>query len=332
MNPVFAEPLHRTGQYRVLKSQGGPIAPRFLEHASPSDANIYSGSMVPAPPTLRPHEPLCAYLNMEMQVSKVTQSFSDTIGVQSLVGRKLQDLVGGSEREKVVRLQRILEDERRQREPNYLPPILLKFEEDRVIQSVGFGPEDIGQLRLDHPEIFTFPGPEGQQRMFHARFGLAKKESTYFIVMVLQVPANPQAFTQPALSPYTRDPQYNYHAPQYPQSQAPSSFMANPAFQDPRREPMGYRTPGPSNMPSASMPPFSQPPSRPDYSQAQNPYQTPRSELSQGQPQRQHDHLQLPPIRDQRSEAVDPMRMRDDRSNRVDIGGLLETPHSTRGR
>lgn len=302
--------------------------------------------MIQPPRMLPPQELLCAYLTMELQISKVTRSFVDTFGLQSVISRRLQDVVGPNDREKVVRLQRIFEDERREREPAYLPPILLKFEEDRVIQSVGFGPDEIGQLQLAHQEVIAFQGPEGLQRPVQARFGLAKKEATYFIAVVFQVPAAPQTFNQPSLSPYTprdypREPQYGYQTPQQPfphaPSQGPSSFIPNPGYSDPRGDPMTYRASGPLGPSpiSAIMPPMSQPQqTRPDYSsQGQNPYQTPRSELPQGQSQRQHD-LQLPPIRDQRGEtsAVDMSRRRDDRTNRVDIGGLLEQPHTTMGR
>jgi hypothetical protein len=276
---------------------------------------------------------------MEMQIAKATRSFGDTIGVQPIVSRRLQEIVSANDREKVARLQRVLEEERREREPTYLPPIFLKFEEDRIIQSVGFGSDEIGQLQLEHVEVMTFQGPEGQQRTLQARFGLAKKESTYFIAAIFQVPATPQAFHQPSPSPYNRDPysrepQYGYQTPQqpFPPNQGPASFIPNPAFGgDPRGDSMAYRPPGPlgMNMPiQASMPPFSQPQTRPDYSsQGRSPYQTPRSELPQGQPQ-QHHNLQLPPIRNQPGEAssADAARRRDDRSNRVDIGGLLEQP------
>jgi hypothetical protein len=342
MTPAFGgDSIHRSGSYRVLKSQG-PLAPRYLEHASSVDANMFGGSMIPAPPMLSSQEPLYAYLSMEMQIAKATRSFGDTVGLQAVVGRRLQDIVSVNDREKVARLQRILEDERRAREPTYLPPIFHKYEEDRIIQSVGFRPDEIGQLQLEHQELITFQGPEGQQQPLQARFGLAKKESTYFIAVVFQVPAPPQTFHRPSQLPYARDypreSQYGYQASQqpFPPSQGQSSFIPNPAFGDPRGDSMTYRASGPLGpsipISSSSMPPFSQPQTRPDYSsQGQNPYQTPRSELAQGQPQRQHD-LQLPPIRDQRGEAsaVDMLRRRDDRTYRVDIGGLLEQPR-TRG-
>jgi hypothetical protein len=279
---------------------------------------------------------------MEMQIAKTTQNFGDTVALQPVISRKLQEIVSANDRDKVLRLQRGFEEERREREPNYLPPIYLaKFEEDRVIQSVGFGPEEIGQVRTDHQEIFTFPGSDGQQRAFHVRLGLAKKDATYFIVIMLQVPATPQQYHQPASSPflresYSRDSQYGYQQTPQQQAYGPNPgppFVPNPGFGDPRGEMSAYRTPGPlgQNIPqSANMPSFGQPqPARPEYSQGQTSFQTPRSELPQATQQRQHD-LQLPPIRDQGSSA-DPMRRRDDRSGRVDIGGLLEKP-DPRGR
>ena len=160
---------------------GGPMGPRYLEHASPADANIYGAPMPPTPRMLASHEPPCAYLTMEMQFSKTTLSFGETIGVQSIQSRRLQDVVSPNDREKVARLQRIFEDERREREPNYLPPIYLaKFEEDHVIQSVGFGQEEIGMVRTDRPEMFTFQAPDGQQRTFQVPPRLSEKRLDIF--------------------------------------------------------------------------------------------------------------------------------------------------------
>jgi hypothetical protein len=83
--------------------------------------------MPPTPRLFAPQEPICAYLNMEMQVTKVSSGFSETIGVQSVLSRKLQDIVSLTDRDKVSRLQELLEEEKREREPNYLPPIYLKI-------------------------------------------------------------------------------------------------------------------------------------------------------------------------------------------------------------
>ena len=343
----FGDPLNRSGSYRVLKSQTGsmpgPIAPRYIDWANVEGANIYGGSMPPTPRMLPPQDPICAYLTMEMQIAKTTQNFGDTVALQPIVGRKLQDILSPNDREKVLRLQRIFEDERREREPNYLPPIYLhKFEEDRAIQSVGFGQEEVGQLRTDHPEMFTFSGSDGQQRNFQVRLGLAKKDATYFVVLILQVPATPQPYQQPSTSPFSReshsrDSQYGYGYQQPPQqqvytpSQGPSPYVPSPGYAD-QREMGGYRAPGPhgQNIPqSGNVPSFApSQPARPEYSQGQAQFQTPRSELAQPPQQRQHD-LQLPPIRDQ-GPSMDPARRRDDRSGRVDIGGLLEKPNPAR--
>lgn len=335
----------RSNSYRILKSHTGPVmsgqmAPRYLDHASSADANIYGGSMTPTSRMAPTQEPPCAYLNMEMQIAKSTSSFGETIGMQSILSRKFQEIVSPTDREKVVRLQRGFEEERREREPNYLPPIyLVKFEEDRVIQSIGFSPDELSQARTDRQEMFTFQAADGQQRTFQVRFGLAKKESTYFIVVFLNVPATPQAFQQPSSSPYSResysrDSQYGFQTSQqgYAQNSSMSPFAPAPSFGDPRSDMTAFRTPGPlgTNIPQSALgPQFIQTPARPEFPQGQIPYQTPRSEL-QPIAQRQQD-LQLPPIRDQgQGPSVDSARRRDDRSGRVDIGGLLEKPDPRR--
>ncbi|KAL3419790.1 hypothetical protein PVAG01_08288 [Phlyctema vagabunda] len=335
----FGESLvQKSGSYRVLKSQSGGSGPqRYVEQP---DA-FYGAQLQPGPRSMPLQEPLCAYLTMDLQIAKATQGFGEAVGIQSIVARRLEDIVSPGDREKVLRLQRGFEEERREREPNYLPPIYLKFEEDRVIQGVGFGPDEMSQFQVVRPEVFTFQGPDGQQRTFHVRFGLAKRESTYFIVFLLHVPATTQTYYQPSSSPYSREsyhrePQYGYQTPQPSFAQPPTvtPFVQNTPFGDPRSEPvMGYRpsTRGgnmPANVPQSSVPSYVQGQARPDYVQAQNPYQTPRSELPpQAQPRRTHD-LQLPPIRDS-GPSSDPRR-RDDRSGRVDIGGLLENSEPSR--
>lgn len=352
MSPVFGDQLQRSGSYRVLKSHGhgptgGPIAPRYLEHASLSDANVYSSPMQLAPRVLSSQDPLCAYLNMEMQIAKVSQAFADTIGLSPLVSRNFQEIVSANDVEKITRLQRAFEEERREREPNYLPPIYLKLEEDRVIQGVGFGSGELDHVRPNRQEVLTFQALDGHQRTFQVRMGLAKKDSTYFIAVLLSMPSH-QSFQPMPPSPfgregYVRESQYGYQPPQpgYMQSPNSSMFGAAPNF-DPRIA--TYRPPGSlgGNISSAaaSIPVYTPTSQRQDYMQTQIPYQTPRSELPPAQPsqqlvqqhsQRQHD-LQLPPIRDQRSEVSSTVQLRrgNDRAGRVDIGGLIENPEARR--
>ena len=354
----------QSNSYRVLKSQGGGMGSQmpsrqsqYLEHANPADANIIYPQRGLLPP-----EPVCAYLTMDMQIAKASQSFVETIGIPSVVMRKLYEIVG-SDSDKVFRIQRLFEDERREREPNYLPPIVVpRFEGDyggdRVIQSVPFGADELRQIQLERQETISFPGADGQQRAVRFSFGLAKKDSTYFIVMLANMPSTPTpaAFQQPSYPTYSRDT-YGYPSQQmYQQSPStnPSSFMqGSQMYGDPRSD-VTYRTPGPlgpsippSNNASS---PFGQHPSRQEYPQNQPPYRIPRSELSQApvqmqmraqvqpqtptstqmQPQLQQQHgYQLPPIRDQLGEgsSADQNRPKDDRG-RFDIGGLIEKPDS----
>ena len=343
------ESLQRSSSYRVLKSQGGSsMVPRHVEHASPSDATVYGGSVPLAPRMQTYDEKPCAYLTMNMQIAKATQKFSDHVGVQSIAGRKFIDIVGPADRDRVLRLERIFEEERRTKEPSYLPPIYLRYEEDRVIQSVGFDPAELMQFVLSHSEVLTFQGPDGQQRTFPVRLGLAKRDSTYFAVVLLDIPATPQTYPQVLSSPLSeryprdsraREPQYGFQHPQ--QSYAPGSmmpvFQASPTYGDPRleqrTESMGYRgPPGPVMSPTAGAPTMGPPHFRQEQAHhSQAGYQVPASELRQTQSQPRQD-LQLPPIRDPREEGAttESRGRRDSRDSRVDIGGLIEKPSPSR--
>jgi hypothetical protein len=131
---------------------------------------------------------------MDMRILKTTQNFLDTIYLEPAVGiTKLQDIVSRSEQDKVLRLQQTAEKQRLERELNSLPLIYLhRIEEDRVIESVGFGQEDIGHVQFDHQDKFVFCGSDGRNRSFYVRSGLLKKNAIYFIVLILEETASQQ--------------------------------------------------------------------------------------------------------------------------------------------
>ncbi|KAG4030647.1 hypothetical protein MFRU_011g01050 [Monilinia fructicola] len=338
----------RNNGYRVLKSQGGtPIGHSMAP--TPINTNLY-GEAMSTNQRMAPYEPACAFLTMEMQIAKTTQAFSGVVGAHSVVGRKLHDIVSVSDRDKIYRLQRGFEDERRSRDPSYLPPIFSKEEEDRVIQSLTFSPSEIGQLRTDRGEVFTFQTPDGQQRGFHVQLGLAKKDSIYFVLLMVHIPTTPQQYQPSSSSPYSResasrDSTYGFQTPSQlsyaSQTPGTSPFMSNPSFGG---DMLAYRAPGPVGqnvaMPT-NTPSYPQHQARPEYSQAQMNYQAPMSEVPsappqpqpQPQPQAQTQRasdLQLPPIRGP-APVVD-ARVQGDRSGRVDIGGLLQNPDASRRR
>ncbi|PQE26158.1 c6 zinc finger domain containing protein [Rutstroemia sp. NJR-2017a BBW] len=335
----FSELQRTNSGYRVLKSQGGGSMSHGMIPA-PVNTNIYSDTMS-MNPRMTYNEPACAFLTMEMQIAKTTQAFSGVVGALSVLGRKLHDLVSAPDRDKIFRLQRGFEDERRGRDPSYLPPIFSKEEEDRVISSLSFAPNEIGQLRTDRPEVFTFQNTDGQQRSFHVQLGLAKKDSIYFILLVVHIPTTPQAYQQSSSSPYSRDSvshesAYGYQTPgQVYASQTPgtSPFMSNPTFGDVRGDMMGYRPQGQLVQNVAG---YSQAQPRQEYAQnqmAQPMMMDNPSMQSRPQSAQRSSDLQLPPIRGQRSDVqADAARQRDDRSGRVDIGGLLENPDASRRR
>jgi hypothetical protein len=102
-------------------------------------------------------------------------------------------------------------------------------------------------VRIDHQEILTFLGSDAQHRAFYVRLGLAKKEATYFIILIPQVPPTLQQYNRPDPSPYSQESysqesQYGYYQ-QAPQQRP--AFVPNPSFGDSGAEMSTYRVPGP---------------------------------------------------------------------------------------
>jgi hypothetical protein len=330
---------NQSQSYRVLKSQPPePIAPRFIERGSAADANFF-----PAPLSIstRPPEP-AAFLTMDLEIAKASSTFLDALSRSGVKGLKLTDLIAPGDIEKVHGHQRQMQEEQKRRDPTYLPPIFGKQEEDRVIQGLGFSPEDIGRYPLDRQVYLTFTTQDGQQRPYPIRMGFAKQDSIYFVVLALSLTMR-ASFQPPTPSPNPRDITYSYQPMPQPYSQpTPVSATFDPRHQ--RLSDAGYGSrpsaqPGvPPQMVSGLSPGFpvsyAASPNRPDYPGGQISYQVPRSELppttaSARPPQMQG--YQLPPIVNQQQQtgsqpqSEQSHQARDDR-RRVGIGGLIDQP------
>ncbi|KAL1876547.1 hypothetical protein Daus18300_002791 [Diaporthe australafricana] len=352
----FDDSLRRTQSYRVLKSQPPePLAPRFLERGSASGANVY-----PAPLAISttPPEP-AAFLTMDLEVVKASTSFSEAVGRPITQSLRLTDMLALGDREKMVALQRQMQDEQARREPNYLPPMYVKQEEDHVLRSLGFSREEMAGYALELQENFRFNDQAGQLRNLPVRLGLAKRGSIYFVVVVVNTNTALRGFQPPTPSPQGRDPRdlaYSYPTPQMPYPQ-PTPVSAT--FDHGRgrsvsdvaylpRQPVtpGQMMPGLSPRLSSS---YAASPSRPDYPAGQPAYQIPRSELSTAPRTSQAPGYQLPPIRQpaqfqtqaqtqQPQYQHQPQQLggpseqgwpRDDRQ-RVHIEGLIDRPDPAR--
>jgi len=357
-----AGPLQRSNSYRVLKSQSANSAPLPLPGSTPShylNQPIAPSSMYHQPSTnglIPALEPCYAFMNLEFRVVKSSASFQDAVGIPSLDSRRIQELVPSTEVDKVNRILKIFENERRQREPAYRLPIYVKPEDDRIVQSVGFGQEESAGISLNVQETLTFVGADGRYRPCHVRMGLSRKNMTYFIVATMPSSTSmPTPFPQQySVTPHfsrelmPRDQQYAYQS-------APQNFVqpaVSPQYAQ-QAQNFGFQTPG--NMPNgASVSPFpyaqqqsgynsnlhsyqgsSQPPvqtfnatnSLQQYPVRQSQqYQNHAADQHPSQGQQQRD-LQLPPIRDAAAENSGDSRSK---GGRVDIGGLIDNTASTR--
>lgn len=300
----FDDSLRRTQSYRVLKSQPTePLAPRFLERGSASGANVY-----PAPLAISttPPEPV-AFLTMDLEVVKASTTFWEAVGRPVIQSPRITEMLALGDKEKMVALQRQMQDEQARREPNYLPPMYAKQEEENVLRSLGFSREEMASYSLGLLENLRFNDQTGQLRNLSVRLGLAKRGSIYFIVVVVDTNAPFRGFQPPTPSPQGRDPRdlaYSYPAAQMPYPQ-PTPVSAT--FDHGRgrsasdvpylpRQPAtpGQMMPGLSpRLPSS----YAASPSRPDYPVGHPAYQIPRSELSAAPRTSQAPGYQLPPIR-----------------------------------
>ncbi|KAH8172911.1 c6 zinc finger domain containing protein [Sarocladium implicatum] len=346
--PGYEDPLRRTHQYRVLKSQPSEsTGPRYLDRASASDANVHSGPLTIA---TRPAEP-AVYLTMDMEIVKASPSFMDLIGASDLAGRPLPEIVLPGDRDRVLALRGRLKNEQRSEQPNYLPPILDRGHQ--IIQGLGFSSEDVSRYKLEHHEFWNLIGADGHARPCSVRIGLAKEGSFYFLAAVL---SSSQPYAYPSPSPHSRDGSTSYSAaPRTPQSAFTQHTPVSATF-DPARHMLGESAPptrhsGPTsahlttNSPglSSGMPSYSPTPTRPDFPGHSPSYAIPRSHPGPTQHPVGQASYQLPPIRAHQEAANslagsggDPPqprdeRRQDERSSRVDIGGLIDRPEATDG-
>ncbi|TDZ47232.1 hypothetical protein CTRI78_v008631 [Colletotrichum trifolii] len=331
----YDDPIRRSQSYRVLKSQPSePLAPRYLDRASPADANLYSHPPHISAATGVP-EPVM-FLTMDLDIARASQTFCDAVGISSVRGRKLLDIVLPADRDKVHGHQRQIQDERARNDPVYLPPIFGKQEQERVFESLRFEADEISRFQLDRQDFLAFASSDGQPRSYSVRMGLAKRDSIYFVVLLLN---SAPRYPYPSPSPHAREIPYSYQPHQ--QQQAFAQHTPISATFEPNRPRYGDSTLAPRPSPgqpshlasgvspgvSPGMPSYAASPSRPDYAVGPSSYQIPRSELpsSTRPPQ---PSFQLPPIRasPHQPPQPEPSWPREERSGRVDIGGLLEKP------
>lgn len=305
--------------------------PRYQERGPVGAADYIR--QFPSQPPSQPPEPV-AYLTMDFELAKASDLFSQSIG--GLQNRRtLSDIVIPNERDKVSRLHEQMALEQKRREPNYLPPILDRGE--HVFQGLSFGADDVAKYQLGPQDHMTFTLPDGRPRFLTFRIGLAKEGSFYFIVLALA--AEPRVSYHP-MSPHERPPTSGYPPPV--QSLPPRHY-----YEPLRRDPPPYQQPhDPSQPPPRHImatsphgpavgsmgPPISySTPSRQD--QVPPPlYHPPRSE-PHGSQQESRPTYQLPPILVPEERGL-PGRehgrpQRDERSGRVDIGGLIEKPEGS---
>ncbi|OBT90609.1 hypothetical protein VE02_01037 [Pseudogymnoascus sp. 03VT05] len=335
-NSPPSEPHTRSpSSYRVLKSQAPPHLPRYLDHASPSDANLF-----PPPATVRPHDPPVLYLTPSLRIARASPAFSHATGIPSPVARSMHDILAPAWRPSAARLQHIFDDLRQAREPHYLPPIFGSGEESRVIAAVGMTEEDVARVPVEAREVLGFQGAGGEVRAFGVGVGLGRREGIFYVVLRLlgavqvqtQTPMQTQMHMGGGGGRYRGDPMFGGQQ----QEMGPQQGHPQMGYQPARTtyggsqgqvmgQGQGQQSLGPSQQGFVPM----------QSSQGQGQTQ------SQGQVQGQYAPSPSSRSTEQRALLLPPIRMREGegsgpssaphgggrrRSSRVDIGGLIEGP------
>ncbi|KAK4039097.1 hypothetical protein C8A01DRAFT_16876, partial [Parachaetomium inaequale] len=298
---VYDDPLRRTQSYRVLKSQPAEsIAPRFPERGLASDANVYPAPLSIATARI-PEEPV-AYLTIGLEFSRASASFLGAIGRASVTGLEFTNVLVAEERPRAARLQQQAQEEQTRKDPAYLPPIF-NDRSEAVMQSLGFGPEEVSRYPLHWLDTFTFLGDDGQARQIPVRAGLATRNSIYFVVLLLNRMHRP---SYPTPSPSLREMGSSFDSGLQHYSQpTPLSATFDPRqsrLSDPVYDPRQHGQPGgslhmlPARSPALSSA-YGVSPSRPDYPITPRTYQTPRTEVhptTAGRPPQAADYQLLP--------------------------------------
>lgn len=265
------------------------------------------------------------YMRTNLEVVKASSSFSEAIGANGLIGRRITEVLAPETSEIMMELCTALNAEQKRREPTYLPPIFDKG--DEAARALSFAPETVHRIDFDHQAYATFRDRDGQPRSYAVRLGLLKEESFFFIAALLSVQSRP--LYHPA-APHSRNVEHvlprgpmSYDTPS-PVGSAHRRFSDGPSAL--RREiGMGaHLTPQRSSPSSAYQSIYSPAPHDSEHGRP-SPLRIPRSELGTPLLNRPSEsQYTLPPIRSL-AERSHGSQERDVKHKRVSIGGLINS-------
>lgn len=292
--------------------------PRFLPRVFSADAG-FRGDRQPLTSVELP----VVYMRTNMEVVKVSSSFSEAIGATGFIGRRITEIVAPETSETMMELCTALNIEQKRREPTYLPPIFDKG--DEAARALSFAPDFVHRIGFDHQAYATFRAHDGQPRSYPIRLGLLKEGSFFFIAALLSV--QPRPVYHPA-APHPRSVEHSLprtslmYGTTTPIDSAHHRFSDGPSAL--RREVgmVAQSTSRGTSPGSTYQSIYSPAPHAVEYSRP-SPLQIPRSEV--GTPllaRPSESQYTLPPIRSLAERTRDSAE-RDDRQKRVSIGGLI---------
>ncbi|KAI9751220.1 MAG: hypothetical protein M4579_006152 [Chaenotheca gracillima] len=365
-SPRDAAHHHPAGAYRALRAQSEASSPNQRQgfgYGHVSDLNTAPASTrtshalgPPFPYATPSHNVAAAFLNMNMVIERTTPLFRASLGYNvELAGRELSDLLARPEQDKIARIQRHLEEERKSRDPEYLPPIYGGSEAEAIRRVPEGDIERVSGGSTVRREEFTMRHPNGRLQTYPVLIRLAKA-NVYFVVITLLQAENAnssqyaefqqstayrgsaeQSMPSPRMVLSPLSPRPGPFRPAFPLSRAASNptspFYAHPPslVQTPlgRGEPhfssQSEYLPVPASLPSASPYHVALTPPAPQITQPPPRRQSATGEIgAQGGPFRgRPESLQLPPLRGESTNS--PRAIQSElKSERAPAGGERE--------
>jgi hypothetical protein len=155
-----------------------------------------------------------AFLNLDLVIQKSNQAFRDLVAFLGDVrGKHLGELLETRQNESLQRLRNELQEERDQREPTYMAPIIPIGQDPwrPVMESLADCDVDhVSHGYTDRPMYLSFRTPSGQFQSLQVQIRLAKT-SLYFVTLVVRSPLRPSG---PPLQTQPLGPPTPIHASQ----------------------------------------------------------------------------------------------------------------------
>ena len=198
--PVAAMRHRRGESLRTLRSSissaSGVSVTSPTSYGRPSSRSIETVYGLPPQSMVIP----TAFLDLDLVIVKANSAFQNLFaGVQDIRGRRLGDIARPTDADSFQAVRNMLREEREEKEPHYLPPIL-QHGHDPLNGTTERDLDDVTRGFEDRRYMWTYTLHGGLEQTLSTRVRLAKS-SAYFVTLALPSLPIAQVFAVPGQGP-----------------------------------------------------------------------------------------------------------------------------------